>query len=49
MSLDNSVEITWRTNTEPDVAGYKIWVSSTYNGQYLFIGKTIQKEVYRTP
>ncbi len=42
VSLDNNVEISWLSNTEPDVAGYKIWFSSTYNGQYQYIGKTTQ-------
>ena len=40
VSLANNVEISWLKNTEPDVAGYRILVSSSYNGQYQFIGKT---------
>lgn len=40
VSLDNNIEISWLPNTEPDIAGYKIWVSSSYNGQYQYLGKT---------
>jgi hypothetical protein len=42
VSLDNNVEISWLSNTEPDVAGYKVWISGSYSGQYQFIGKTTQ-------
>lgn len=40
VSLDNAVEITWLPNTEPDVAGYKIWTSDRYDGRYQLIGDT---------
>jgi hypothetical protein len=40
VSLDNSVEIQWLANTEPDVAGYKIWMSDRYDGRYELLGKT---------
>lgn len=40
VSLDNSIEISWLANTEPDVAGYKIWVSDRYDGRYGLIGRT---------
>jgi hypothetical protein len=40
VSLDNAVEIIWLKNTEPDVAGYKIWRSDRYDGRYELIGKT---------
>ena len=37
---DNIVDVFWLANTEPDVAGYNVFVSSTYNGVYQFIGST---------
>jgi hypothetical protein len=37
-ALDNSVEISWLRNPEPDVAGYKIWVSDRYDGRYHVLG-----------
>ncbi|MFH0991842.1 MAG: hypothetical protein V1799_17685 [bacterium] len=40
LALDNSVQIDWLKNTEPDVAGYHIWVSERYDGRYLKIGTT---------
>ncbi|HXG37132.1 MAG TPA: hypothetical protein VNL36_00025 [Bacteroidota bacterium] len=40
VSLDNAVEITWLPNTEPDIAGYKIWTSDRYDGRYQLIGDT---------
>jgi hypothetical protein len=40
VSLDNAVEITWLPNTEPDLAGYRIWTSDRYNGRYQLIGDT---------
>jgi hypothetical protein len=42
ISLDNAVEIQWLANTEPDVAGYKIYVSDRYDGRYEVIGTTDQ-------
>lgn len=38
ISLDNSVQLDWLPNTEPDVAGYRIWVSNAYNGVYTELG-----------
>jgi hypothetical protein len=35
---DNLVEIFWTRNTEPDLYGYKIYVSSSYTGKYEYIG-----------
>jgi hypothetical protein len=35
---DDFVELFWVKNTESDLAGYKIYVSSAYNGKYEFIG-----------
>ena len=35
---DNLVELFWNTNPETDVAGYNIFVSSSYNGTYELIG-----------
>ena len=40
VSLDNSVELNWLANTEPDVDRYKIWVSNHYDGEYQLIGTT---------
>lgn len=37
-SLDNAVQLDWLENTEPDLAGYDIWVSDRYNGRYTRIG-----------
>ena len=38
VALDNAVELTWLGNPEPDVAGYKIWVSDRFDGRYLVLG-----------
>ena len=38
ISLDNAVQLDWLANTEPDVAGYRIWISNSYNGTYTEIG-----------
>ena len=35
---DNFIELFWNTNREPDLAGYNIYVSSSYDGRYEFIG-----------
>jgi hypothetical protein len=40
LALDNAVELSWLPNPEPDVAGYKVWVSDTYDGRYHVIGST---------
>ena len=37
---DNFVDIFWNPSPEPDVAGYNVFVSSTYNGPYKLIGST---------
>jgi hypothetical protein len=37
---DNFVELFWNRNPEPDVAGYNVYVSSSLNGSYQFIGST---------
>lgn len=34
ISLDNAVQINWLENTEPDIAGYRVWVSNAYDGLY---------------
>ena len=39
---DNLVELSWYRNSEPDVAGYNVYVSSAYDGKYLLIGSTHQ-------
>jgi len=35
---DNFIELFWNANREPDVAGYNIYVSSSYDGRYECIG-----------
>lgn len=42
ISLDNAVELKWIPNQESDVAGYKIYVSDSYNGKYELIGSSIK-------
>ncbi len=37
---DNQIEISWLPNPEPDVAGYNVYASSSYNGKYTLIGST---------
>jgi hypothetical protein len=37
---DNATMISWLDNQERDVAGYKIWVSSRYDGKYELAGRT---------
>jgi hypothetical protein len=37
---DNFIELFWRQNPENDVAGYNVFVSSSYNGRYELIGST---------
>jgi len=37
-SLDNSVELVWIENQEPDLRGYNIFVSNRYDGKYELIG-----------
>lgn len=34
ISLDNAVQLNWLANTEPDIAGYRVWVSNAYDGVY---------------
>jgi hypothetical protein len=35
---DNMIELFWDPNPEPDVAGYNVFVSGSYNGRYEWIG-----------
>lgn len=37
---DDFIELFWRSNPESDVAGYNIFVSSSYNGSYELIGSS---------
>ncbi len=37
---DNFIELFWDPNREPDVSGYNVYVSSSYNGRYELIGST---------
>ena len=39
---DAILDIFWRANPEPDVAGYKVYSSSSYAGKYSFLGSTRQ-------
>lgn len=38
ISLDNAVQLDWLENTEPDIEGYRVWVSDAYNGVYNELG-----------
>jgi len=40
ISLDNAVQIAWLPSQDGDVAGYKVWVSNRYDGEYRLIDKT---------
>jgi hypothetical protein len=37
---DNFIELYWDANTERDIAGYNVFVSSSYEGRYELIGST---------
>ncbi len=37
---DNFIELFWNSNPEPDVAGYNVFASPTYEGPYDIIGST---------
>jgi hypothetical protein len=37
---DNFIELFWDENPEPDVAGYNVYVSSSYDGTYRLIGSS---------
>jgi hypothetical protein len=37
---DGQIEIFWISNTEPDLAGYNIYVSYAYDGRYQLLGST---------
>lgn len=37
---DNMIELQWLDNIEPDVAGYNVYVSSSYNGSYRLVAST---------
>lgn len=37
---DNRVDIVWSRNTEPDVAGYNVYYSYSYDGKYTLLGST---------
>lgn len=37
---NNLVEVSWNRNREPDLAGYHVYVSSSYNGVYTKIGSS---------
>lgn len=39
---DSQVEIFWLSNTEPDLAGYNIYISYAYDGRYQLLGSTNQ-------
>ncbi len=43
---DNRVYLEWKYNYENDVAGYKVWVSSSFNGRYSYIGATVNNYFY---
>lgn len=37
---DNFIELFWNENREPDVSGYNVYSSGSYNGRYELIGST---------
>ena len=37
---DNFIELFWNANRESDIAGYNVFVSSSYDGRYELIGST---------
>ena len=37
---DNYIIVSWLANPEPDVEGYKVYVATSYNGRYEYIGTT---------
>ena len=37
---DNFIELFWDGNRESDVAGYNVFVSTSYDGRYELIGST---------
>src|SRR5437899_10924549 len=39
---DSFIEVFWNQNTDPDLDGYNVYVSSSYDGKYLPIGTTRQ-------
>lgn len=42
MTGDNLIELFWLANPERDVAGYNVYVSSSYRGRYDRIGSTVR-------
>lgn len=40
LALDNAVELSWISNTEPDLAGYNVWRSDRYDGRYALLSAT---------
>jgi len=41
-AFSNSVEVRWLRNQEPDLAGYRVWISDRYDGEYKLIGTTVE-------
>ena len=39
VARDNTTQLSWLSSQEPDVAGYKVWVSGRYDGTYELLGK----------
>ena len=42
---DNFIELYWRDDRDPDVAGYNVYVSSSYGGRYEYVA-TVHKAYY---
>ncbi len=40
VSLDNAVQISWLPCQDADLAGYKVWESNRYDGEYHLLGTT---------
>jgi hypothetical protein len=40
LALDNQVNLDWYLSRDADIAGYNVYVSSSYSGKYILIGST---------
>ncbi|MBI5464347.1 MAG: hypothetical protein HY966_05270 [Ignavibacteriales bacterium] len=40
LALDKSVEVSWLSNSDADLAGYNVWSSDRYDGKYVLLGST---------
>jgi len=42
VARDNTTQLSWLASQEPDVAGYKVWVSDRFDGTYELVGKATE-------